>query len=134
MTQMLLVADADTATLPHWIRLQRLQDDPFLSQAGAHLFDPFGFVDLATVTIEEKDFDDVFVDAQRGLSMGEPFSSSLLHDAISLLAQNSAGIAVWYGSDYEELERVPNVESLLAKIQEGLLHPSVEAYALLINS
>jgi len=127
VTQFLLAEGVDASTLPPDIKVLPILGREFLESASEAIFGRTSF-ELTTLTLDEQDFDTVFLQAQRDLIEGEDYQSTGLHKLLSMLTKSSKRFALWYGSDYEDLEPVHDLKSLSRVIHESLLSPSAEAY------
>ena len=134
MSQFLLLANPDISRLPGWVKVHNVKDDPFFSQVGEVLFSELETSVFAIVKSDGKDFDDMFVSAQRDLLDGKSLSDTLLYRTIAAIDSNVDAMALWYGNDYEGLEKVSDIQSVINEIRRGLSEPSAEAYALFVRN
>ena len=133
MSQFILVANPVIENFPDYIQLKNVSNDHFFSEVAKGVFSDFESPKLFTIVASEKDFDQIFVDAQRDLIGGALFEDTFLYKLLLVILRNSIGIALWYGSDSSDLNKVNNFESFLNGVYEGLCESSVEAYVLFLK-
>ncbi len=133
MSQFLLIANPDFTNVPSWVNFKDVTNDSFFSTVAENVFGDLNVETLVMPEVDDKDFDQIFVNAQRELIIGREFEDSLLHKFIVAIASNVSGMAFWYGDDFNDLNVVSDVKLLLNSVMEGLLSPSVELYVLYIN-
>jgi hypothetical protein len=133
VSQFILVASPVVENFPDYIQLKNVSNVQLFSEVAKSVFPDFDSQKVFTVGSAEKDFDQIFVDAQRDLIMGSSFEVTSLYKLLLVTLQNSNGIALWYGSDYSDLKKVDTYESFLNEVHGGLCESSVEAYVLFLR-
>lgn len=134
MSQFLLLANPNVSRIPEWVQVNYVEGDPFFTRVARAVFSELDTPVVAIISAHGKDFDEVFVDAQRDLIDGKSLDGTLLYRIIMAIDGNVDSMALWYGSDYEGIEKVSNFQSVVNEIQRGLSAPSVEAYVLYVKS
>lgn len=133
MSQFLLLANPDVTRMPEFIKVVSMQKDKFFSVIGKKVFSFLESPTIAIVKVDGKDFDDIFVNAQREIVNGNLLADTVLYKVINSLYSNVDAMALWYASDYEDLDKAFDIKSLIGKIEQGLSMPSLEAYVLFIK-
>lgn len=133
MSQFILVVNPVVESFPNYIQLKNVSNDHFFSEMAKSIFPDFDGHKFFTVSSAEKDFDQIFIDAQRDLMGGVAFEETLLYKLLLATLQNSNCIALWYGSDFSDLKTVRNFELFLSEVRAGLCESSVEAYVLYLK-
>lgn len=130
MSQFLLAQDVDFSLLPQSIEVVPAVSEEFLKVAGVQIFGTEVIEKVMVVTIDGEDFDTVFLQAQRDLVEGKDYESTRLSAVLHILSKAAKRFALWYGSDYDDLESVHDIQGLTRVVREGLSAPSVEAYVI----
>lgn len=133
MSQFLLAQGVEPSLLPPSVRVVPAFDDSFLRAAGGQLFGDAAIGEVVTVVADNEDFDTVFLRAQRDMIDGKSYESTSLNELLVALSRSAKRVALWYGSDYSDLERVYDLEGLTRVVRQGLSSPSVEAYAIFVR-
>lgn len=79
------------------------------------------------------DFDGIFCLARREMNAGLPFKATQLFALLTSLVKPGVSIALWYGSDWSDLESTNNPDHFLSEVETGLNDSSVECYAFLMG-
>ncbi len=130
MSQFLLAQGVDASLLPCAVKVVPVPEDEFLRAACENIFGAEAVTEVVTVVIDNEDFDTIFVRAQREMAEGKDFEGTRLSELLFVLSRAAKRVALWYGSDYANLEPVHDLQGLRHVVLEGLSLPSVEAYAI----
>lgn len=134
MSQFLLLANPDISKIPEWVQVSDVGDEDFYSQVKTVVFAKFGSPMIATVKPLDQNFDDIFIQAQHALLEGKQLHDTLLHKTIMALESNVSAMAFWYGADFEDLDKVSDIQLVLDEIKRGLAESSGEAYVLFVKN
>lgn len=119
--------------LPRSVKVVPALSDEFLRDVGGRIFGAEAIAEVVTVIADSEDFDTVFVRAQREMIEGKPYESTRLNELLVALSKAAKRVALWYGSDYADLEPVHDLQALTRIVREGLSSPSVEVYAVFVR-
>jgi hypothetical protein len=76
---------------------------------------------------EGKNIDQLMLDAQKMVRFSK-FEKTELYHVINTIAPTVYEFAFWYGSDYEDLDYVYDVPTLLIKLEEAVSESACELY------
>lgn len=125
MTQFALVKTRNSC--PSIKPASGLQDD-FLSGVAGKLFPDTSIDQIFVLSAGGKDIDSLMLDAQKLVIESSKFERTALYSAINNVAQAADELIFWYGSDYDDLECVYDVSSLLSKLEEAVKNSTCELY------
>ncbi len=86
-------------------------------------------VDSYVIDFENKDIDDLMLDAQQLISSSYKFKQTKLYSIIQEIAIIADEIIFWYGSDCEDLDNIYDVETLLGELESSIRESNCEFYA-----
>lgn len=133
MSQFLLAQGVEASLLPSSTKLIPALSDEFLRDAAERIFGAEALPEVVAVVSDGEDFDTVLVRAQREVSEGKDYVNTTLNALLTALTRAAKRVALWYGSDFADLESVYDAQALSRVVRDGLSSPSVEVYVLYIR-
>lgn len=130
MSQFLLARGVDPSLLPMSVKLVPAASDAFLRNAIERIFGAEAIAEVVTVVSNGEDFDAVLMRAQREMTEGRNYENTALNMLLVALTRAAKRVALRYGSEVADLERVYDLRALTRVVREGWTSPSVEVYAL----
>lgn len=103
-------------------------DDSFLENVAKELFPKSQLNDLYCFQVGGFNFDEIFLGAQKQINVGMTFEQTDLAKLLKSIFDKADEIVCWYGSDYDDLDNVGGIDSLLEKLEMSVREPSCEAY------
>jgi hypothetical protein len=125
MTQFALVKTSKTN--PNLKPIDEIRDD-FLLGIVAKIFPDSSCGRISLFDVDGKDIDSLMLDAQKRVIESSRFEKTVLHGIIDNVARAADELVLWYGSDYEDLECIYDVPTLLSKLEEAVSDSSCELY------
>lgn len=125
MTQFALVKTSNN--FPGLKPVSELRDD-FLAGVASKLFPGSSSDKIFVFDVNGKDVDGLMLDAQKHIVGSSKFEETVLFHTIGKVARAVDEIILWYASDYENLECVYNVSTLLRKLEEAVSDSTCEIY------
>ncbi len=107
--------------------VEELQDD-FLMGVADNLFPDSSMGKIFALEVDGVNIDSLMLNAQKMVIESLEFEESELCGIIVEVAQVVDELIFWYGSDYDELEYVYDIPTLLSKIEEAIGDSSCELY------
>lgn len=102
-------------------------NDLFIS-AAQHLFHDIDKRDIFTIEFNGKNIDELCTNAQMNMTDGETFEKTYLYECIKLLSTYSDDFALWYGSDFLELDIFDDFNGAMNEIEVLLSESSGEIH------
>lgn len=130
MSQYLLALGVEASLLPKSIKLIPASTDQFLTDAAERIFGADAASEAVTVTLDDDDIDVILLRAQREMIEGKRYEETSLNALLIALSKAAKRVALWYGSDFVDLEPVCDLKSLTRVVRDGVSSQSVEVYAL----
>jgi len=102
--------------------------DSYLLGVAETLLPSFSFDTLFVIDVNGKDIDYLMLDSQRAIIDGVPFENTTLYMEVEKIVRTVDEIIFWYGSDFQDLDYVCDVPSLLAKLEKAVRDSTCELY------
>ena len=103
-------------------------DNSFLEDIANKLFSESQLGNIYCFQVGNSDFDGLFLEAQKQINLGVSFEQTDLAKLLKSTFDWIDEIVCWYGSDYDGLDNVDGINSLLEKLDMSVREPSCEAY------
>ena len=110
------------------VSLSKIGSNEVLERARQALFPYSDPSEAYTINYEGSDFDGLFTDAQHDVNRNIDISKTLLFDVISTILYNSNEVALWYGSDYTDLDVVATRDDFFKYIMRSFSDGTAECY------
>lgn len=124
MTQFVLAITKDSS--PSLVPVEKQRDD-FLLEMAKNLFPDSPVNEIFVLDLKGKSIDQLMLDAQKELEFSQFEKTELCH-TISKIVPTVDELVFWYGSDYDDLDYVYDVSTLLRKLKEAVSESACEAY------
>lgn len=124
MTQFVLAITKDSS--PSLVPVEKQRDD-FLLEMAKNLFPDSPVNEIFVLDLKGKSIDQLMLDAQKELEFSQFEKTELCH-TISKIVPTVDELVFWYGSDYDDLDYVYDVSTLLRKLKEAVIESACEAY------
>lgn len=124
MTQFVLAITKDSS--PSLVPVEKQRDD-FLLEMAKNLFPDSPVNEIFVLDLKGKSIDQLMLDAQKELEFSQFEKTELCHK-ISKIVPTVDELVFWYGSDYDDLDYVYDVSTLLRKLKEAVSESACEAY------
>ena len=109
------------------VKLSEMNNE-FLEGVAQKLLPKYNFNEIYCLQIGYLDFDQLLLTAQKELNLGKKFIQTDLAKLLISISDWIDIIFCWYGSDYDNLDKVNTINNLVEELELSAKSSSAEAY------